>query len=210
MEFWSRFDAIAREHDVLRHRFYVRWSVGELSVAELADYAGQYRHAVVALAEASASAAASADGAMGRELAAHAAEEAEHIELWDRFVDAVGGERAATPNRNTAACASAWSGAGGRGLLGTLVALYAIESAQPQISKTKRDGLATHYGIDGPPAAYFELHERLDVVHASAGRKLIDARLADADHERLLGEAEVVLRSNWELLDGVERSLSHA
>ena len=28
MEFWSRFDAIAREHDVLRHRFYVRWSVG--------------------------------------------------------------------------------------------------------------------------------------------------------------------------------------
>jgi hypothetical protein len=45
-------------------------------------------------------------------------------------------------------------------------------------------------------------------VHASAGRKLIDARLADADRERLLGEAEVVLRSNWELLDGVERSLS--
>jgi hypothetical protein len=47
MHFWSRFDAIAREHDVLRHSFYVRWSAGELSAPELADYSGQYRHAVV-------------------------------------------------------------------------------------------------------------------------------------------------------------------
>ena len=57
MHFWSRFDAIARKHDVLRHPFYVRWSAGELSATELADYSGQYRHAVVALAQATALAA---------------------------------------------------------------------------------------------------------------------------------------------------------
>jgi pyrroloquinoline-quinone synthase len=206
MDFWSRFEALADEHNVLRHQFYVRWSAGELSVSELADYSGQYRHAVVALAQASASAAAGADGELRLELEAHAHEEASHVELWDRFVDAVGGQRAAPPRPETVACASAWSGGNGRGLLPTLVALYAIESAQPQISRTKREGLASHYGIEGPPVAYFELHERLDVAHAAAGRKLIDARLTDADHDRLLDEAELVLRSSWALLDGVERA----
>jgi pyrroloquinoline-quinone synthase len=206
MRFWSRFDAIAREHDVLRHPFYVRWSAGELSATELADYSGQYRHAVVALARATAIAAADADGDARAELAMHAAEETRHVALWDRFVDAVGGDRQAAPRPETTACASAWSGEHGRSQLATLVAVYAIEAAQPEISKTKREGLATHYGIEGPGAAYFELHERLDVEHAAAGRKLIDARLADADQDALLREADAVLRANWWLLDGVDRA----
>src|SRR5262245_15764885 len=50
-------DALRSRHDVLRHPFYRRWSAGELTRAELAHYAGQYRHAVVALARASAQAA---------------------------------------------------------------------------------------------------------------------------------------------------------
>jgi pyrroloquinoline-quinone synthase len=193
MHFWSRFDAIARKHDVLRHPFYLRWSAGELSANELADYSGQYRHAVVALAQATAVAASDADA------------DARDIALWDRFIDAVGGEHSAAARPETAACASAWSGEHGRSVLATLVAVYAIEAAQPEISKTKREGLATHYGISGPAAAYFELHERLDVAHAAAGRKLIDARLAGADHDALLDEADSVLRANWRLLDGVER-----
>ena len=53
MDFWTSLEQIARRHDVLRHPFYQRWSAGELTTGELADYAGQYRHAVVALAEAS-------------------------------------------------------------------------------------------------------------------------------------------------------------
>jgi pyrroloquinoline-quinone synthase len=206
MDFWARFDAIASQHNVLDHQFYVRWSAGELSHEELADYSGQYRHAVVALAQASANAAAAAAGDERTELVAHAAEEAAHVELWDRFVDAVGGERDAAPLPETVACAVAWSGREDRELLPTLVALYAIEAAQPQISRTKREGLAAHYAVDGPAAAYFELHERVDVAHASAGRRLIDARLADADHELLLAEADAVLKANWLLLDGVERA----
>ena len=204
MHFWSRFDAIARKHDVLRHPFYVRWSAGELSASELADYSGQYRHAVVALAQATALAAADADEDARAELALHAFEEARHVALWDRFIDAVGGDPEAAARADTAACASAWSGEHGRSQLATLVAVYAIEAAQPEISKTKREGLAAHYGIEGPGAAYFELHERLDIAHAAAGRKLIDARLGDADHEALLDEADTVLRAHWRLLDGVE------
>jgi pyrroloquinoline-quinone synthase len=206
MDFWARFDVIASNHDVLKHPFYVRWSAGELSATELADYAGQYRHAVVALAQASAAAAANADGELRSGLEAHAAEEANHIALWDGFVDAVGGDRDAVPLPETVECARAWRGQPERGLMPTLVALYAIESAQPEISKTKREGLSAHYRVDGAGSAYFELHEHLDVAHAAAGRRLIEARLDDADHDALLAEADAVLRANWSLLDGVERA----
>ena len=64
----------ARERwNVLRHPFYTRWERGELTRDELAFYAGEYRHAVAALAEA-ASAAGDAE---------HAREEADHVALWD-------------------------------------------------------------------------------------------------------------------------------
>ena len=205
MDFWTSLEQIADRHDVLRHSFYQRWSAGELSRGELADYSGQYRHAVVALASASASAAAHADGDLADQLAVHGAEEAAHIELWDQFVDAVGGDHGAAPNPETARCAASWAGDDQRDLLGTLVALYAIESAQPAISRTKREGLAEHYDVDGHGAEYFELHERLDIEHAAAARALIEARLPASEVEPLLSEAERVLRANWELLDGVER-----
>jgi pyrroloquinoline quinone (PQQ) biosynthesis protein C len=139
-----------------------------------------------------------------RQLSAHAAEEASHVALWDDFTVAVGGDSAAPATPETARCAATWAGERDRGLLPTLVALYAIESAQPAISQTKRAGLAEHYGIEGRGAAYFELHEELDRAHAAAARELIEARLPGADLEPLLSEAERVLAANWKLLDGVE------
>ena len=84
MELWDRLDAAAERLDVLRHPFYVRWSEGTLSRAEIGLYAGQYAHAVRALAAAARSVAGSP------EAAAHAAEEESHIELWDEFARAVG------------------------------------------------------------------------------------------------------------------------
>jgi pyrroloquinoline-quinone synthase len=203
MDFWTSLEQIARRHDVLCHPFYQRWSAGELTTGELADYAGQYRHAVVALAEASRRAADYADADLQAPLRAHADEEAAHVALWDDFTAAVGGDPSAPANADTARCAAAWAGDHERPFLPTLVALYAIESAQPEISRQKREGLAAHYGIEGSGAAYFELHEQRDVEHAAAGRKLIEERLVQADHEPALREAERVLKANWELLDGV-------
>ena len=205
MKFWKRLETVAEQHSVLRHPFYVRWSEGALELTELAHYSGQYRHAVVALAQASASAAASPEA--GRDagaLAAHAAEEAAHVGLWDEFVAAVGGDTGAAPSDQTRACAAVWAGDESRPLLHTLTALYTIESAQPAISATKRVGLARHYGI--PAAEYFELHERLDVEHSAHARRLIDRRLAGSDEDALVATAEAVLKANLSLLDGVEAS----
>jgi pyrroloquinoline-quinone synthase len=206
VDFWSRLDRVRTHCDVLEHPFYRRWSRGELSRGELAGYAGQYRHAVVALAAASADAASGADGALRDHLEAHAAEEAGHVDLWDGFLYAVGGDRDAAPSPETRACAEAWRGSDGRSLTGTLAGLYAIEAAQPAIAEAKRTGLTAFYGFEpGPATAYFDLHATLDVAHARAHRAWIEHGLATADEDELLESAHAVLAGNWTLLDGVER-----
>lgn len=206
MNLIERIDEARARWNVLDHPFYLRWERGELSRDELAFYAGEYRHAVVALADAAAGAARQAAPELRPQLEAHAAEEAGHIALWDDFTAAIGGDPGAAANPETAACARAWAGDGERGLLPSLVALYAIESGQPAIADTKRHGLREFYGCaSGPATAYFDLHSELDREHAAAARALIEPRLAPANEDALVAEAEAVLRANWALLDGVER-----
>jgi pyrroloquinoline-quinone synthase len=201
------FDRLADVHrrcNVLEHPFYARWSAGELTHEELSWYAGEYRHAVVALAEATAATARAAEPAIRAQIEEHAAEEAEHIELWDAFARAVDADLEQEPASESAECAAAWTAAGDA--LEGLVVLYAIESAQPAISRTKLEGLAQHYGLgEGPASEYFALHAERDQEHAAHSRELIEERLEDADEDRLVAVAEAALRGNWTLLDGVER-----
>jgi pyrroloquinoline-quinone synthase len=205
VDLWSRLDDVKARWNVLEHPFYARWSAGELSRADLARYAGQYRHAVIALAEATDRAAHAAPLEQRAALAAHAGEEAAHVALWDAFADAAGTDGPQAPEPETAACAAAWAGEG-RDLLGHLVALYAVESAQPAISRVKANGLREHYGFSaGLGTAYFDLHIDRDREHAAEGRALLEQRLDEADEDALVAEAERILRANWELLDAVER-----
>ena len=202
MELIDRLDAARDRWNVLRHPFYLRWSEGELERDELALYAGQYRHAVGALAEASAAAAVA--GEPNPELDRHAAEEMAHVALWDDFSRALGVDGGPTPLEATSGCANAWTA--GRDRLECLAILYTVESGQPAISRTKLDGLVEHYGMkrDGPETAYFRLHSELDREHAAQARRLLEELAEDADHERLVELAEAAVEANWRLLDGVE------
>jgi len=199
--FFDRVDEVRSRWDVLRHPFYERWVRGELAPSELAFYAGQYRHAVVALADAA--------SRSGDER--HAAEERSHVTLWDGFLRTVGGDRGASATSQTAACAAAWSDPD-RDRPATLAALYAIEAAQPAISETKRTGLVEHYGAaPGSDATrYFDVHAVLDHAHAAEGRRELADIMEPADEGRLLDEAERVLEANWRLLDGVQERASLA
>jgi pyrroloquinoline quinone (PQQ) biosynthesis protein C len=193
MDLFEQVDAARERWNVLRHPFYVRWEAGDLEREELAFYAGEYRHAVVALAEA---ATASGDSE-------HAEEEAAHVDLWDDFARALDAPLDREPLAETAACADAWAPAD---RLEALAVLYAVEASQPAISATKLRGLVAHYGFSetDPAARYFALHAERDVEHAQAARAALE-EASPADTASLAAAAERALEANWRLLDGVER-----
>ena len=83
MNVLDRLDETRAGINVLEHPFYQRWSAGQLSAEELGCYAGEYRHAVLALAEASRLAAAAAGPEHAAALARHAEEETAHVALWE-------------------------------------------------------------------------------------------------------------------------------
>ncbi len=197
MHFFERLEPIQKRWDVLNHPFYARWERGELSPDELAHYAGEYRHAVVALAETAAVA------------GEHAEEEAAHVELWDDFARAAGADAPKPPQPETEECVRAWTSASDD--VEALAVMYAIESAQPAIAATKLTGLVQHYGFEeGPATEYFSVHGELDHEHAAQARAALEARAGAEDTERLLEAAERALAGNWTLLDGVERTFSRA
>ena len=164
MQLIERLDAARERWNLLEHPFYKRWSCGELTRDELAWYAGEYRHAVAALAETAAK--------TGND--EHAREEAQHVRLWDEFAAAFGADTTREPSTETAECVVAWTSPGDR--FEALAVMYAIEAGQPDVSRTKLDGLAEHYDVenDEPGAAYFALHAERDHEHAAESRDALE------------------------------------
>ncbi len=200
MDFFARLDALRARWNVLEHPFYVRWSEGDLEREELAFYAGEYRHAVIALAEAveappraprsptRASPRGCRPARRARRGGGRARGSCGTSSRWP-WTPTSSARRARRPQ----ACRESWTA--GRDALESLVAAFTIESGQPAIARTKLDGLVERYGFEeGPATEYFSLHAELDHEHAAQSRELIEERLADADLERLLEVAEGVLR----------------
>jgi pyrroloquinoline-quinone synthase len=191
MNLIERIDEARSRWNVLDHPFYLRWERGELTRDELAFYAGEYRHTVVALANA---AAAGGD-------AEHAAEEKAHVSLWDDFAAALDAPLDRGPTKETSECVAAWRA---EDALEARAVLYAIESGQPDVSRTKLTGLVEHYGFSkgSKSTEYFELHAERDHEHAAASAEVLrSAHPEEAD--RLVAAAERALKGNWHLLDGV-------
>ena len=191
MNLIERIDKARGRWNVLDHPFYLRWERGELSSDELAFYAGEYRHAVGALADAA---------AIGGD-AEHAAEEKAHVSLWDDFAAALEAPLDREPTAETAECVAAWRAGD---VLEARAVLYAVESCQPEVSRTKLTGLVEQYDFSAGSKGteYFELHAERDHEHAAASAEVL--RAADPEEaDRLVAAAEGALRANWRLLDGV-------
>ena len=146
-DFWARLDEVRAANDVLQHPFYVRWTKGELSREELASYAGEYRHAVVAIADAT-ELAAEGDGSE------RASPSRRRGALARRALGPVRrrcGRRVVRATRSRRPPTALTPGPPATTSLDHLVTLYAIEAAQPAIAKVKRDGLVRLYGDRARP-----------------------------------------------------------
>ena len=153
---------------------------------------------------------------LGRDAVAHESRLDGHPGLerdsLDGVLDRRGGDASAAPTAETELCSAAWAGKG-RNPHATLAALYAIESAQPQISSVKQQGLVELYGYEeGPATDYFDIHATLDHEHAEAHRAFLESAVesGEVDEDELIASAREVLRANWTLLDGVDRANGRA
>ena len=216
-EFLEALDALIAEKHLLNHPFYQLWTEGKLSLEDLRHYAVAYYPHVAAFPRyVSAVHANCTDESLRQDLLENLIEEERgaenHPALWRRFAAAVGAdtsEMSATPRVPEVAEAinefrcTTRDGSVAEGL----AALYAYESQIPEVARTKREGLASFYGItDGDAVRFFSVHEKADVWHRQVEREALGgAALTPEERERALAAADRCLTALNKALDGIMR-----
>jgi len=209
----DRIDERIAAKRLLDHPFYSAWSKGELTREALQKYAEQYYHWVQAFPTwLSATHANAPDAGMRREILANLIDEEQgadnHPELWLRFCDALGLDRDAVRNADLLpetrdAIAAMRRLSRRQPAVASLAGLYAYESQQPEVMKTKLAGLKGTYGLTSG-CEYFEVHETLDVEHSAGEREMI-ASHADGCEAEIDAATQIALDATYKLLDGIER-----
>lgn len=205
--------ALVAERRLLDHPFYQAWSHGELTQEALRTYATQYYQWVRAFPTwLSAVHANATDLSMRQAILENLIDEERgpdnHPELWLRFADALGLERPAVtgaePLPETAeAVATMRHLSRDTPAVAGVAALYAYEVQQPDVMRTKREGLTTLYGVT-TGHDYFVVHEERDVEHSADERALLMRHL-EGHEAAVLSAVNTALGATYMILDGVER-----
>jgi pyrroloquinoline-quinone synthase len=216
-EFLDALDARVAEKHLLKHPFYTLWSEGKLTLENIREYAvSYYPHVAAFPTYVSGVHSGCDDPALRQELLDNLVEEeggpANHPALWRRFAAAVGARETDLSTRprtpEVASAIAEFRRATREGSVAEgLAALYAYESQIPEISRTKREGLAAFYGIEDAHAVrFFTVHEEADVWHRQVEREAL-GRVATtaADQENALAAATRCLDALHRVLDGVMR-----
>jgi pyrroloquinoline-quinone synthase len=216
-DFLNSLDDLVAERHLLKHDFYVLWNEGKLTRKHIREYAiSYYPHVAAFPTYVSGVHSGCDDPALRLELLENLVEEeggpVNHPALWRRFAAALGAaeeDLSIVPRTPEVAAAIAeFRRATREGSVAEgLAALYAYESQIPEISRTKREGLSTFYGIDEPEAVrFFSVHEEVDVWHRKVEREAL-GRVATtpAKREEALAAAGRCLDALNRALDGVMR-----
>lgn len=199
---------------LLSHPFYRRWEAGQLTSAELAAYAEQYRHVEAALPTVLEAVASSLpDGPARRLTEANLAEErgtpVAHAELFETFADAVGASPARPAEPATAALVECQRRAAARGAISGLATLAAYELQAPEIASTKAAALRVHFGLDGVGTRFWDVHATMEADHARWLVEALGAVGGDAGAvEEVAGAASESARAWWSFLDEREAAAS--
>lgn len=202
-------DAEIEKRSLLKHSFYKMWTEGKLSQEHLAGYSQEYFQLVRAVPQLVETIGGFVKEAGTKKVVSGIrGEEEEHVELWAKFAKALGISREAlmayygTPKTRRAI--SRLKSVTEESFCQGAAAMYAIESEQPKISRTKLDGLTAFYGMSavGDGTEYFREHEVADVRHAAVWRGLLQ-KGARADEAVSLKAVALSLTVQNTILDSV-------
>jgi pyrroloquinoline-quinone synthase len=216
-QFFSELDRRIAKYDLLCHPFYKAWGAGELTRAELREYAGQYYNQVASFPVALSTLHGRLPNGELREAVLHnywdevgldAPDPRPHDEIWLDFAEGMDGTRAPRPPilemcdlmalfRHLARNGQPEE---------AVAAFYAYESQVPRVAQEKARGLRELYGADDKTCKYFDLHETADVHHSGVWRDQLGKLIAaGGDAKRALKAAETAAQALWRTLSGIER-----
>jgi len=198
---------------MLSHPFYRDWTEGKLSMAQLQNYAVQYKPFVDAFPRfVSGVHSNCVDRDDRRSLLQNLMDEEglgdspPHPILWQNFIDGIEADRKkkVTPEalyfRDTFLdlCCNRSYEAG-------VSALYAYESQMPDVSREKIEGIKKNWpGIPVHALDFFVVHEKADVSHAFEAECLID-RIDDRKRDIAIDAAKSASGAIWNFLSSVHK-----
>jgi pyrroloquinoline-quinone synthase len=209
IDFRSVFDQAANEYWLLDHPFYRAWVAGELTMEDLGDYAGQYRHVEQALpATLEATAALLPFGESRRLVEDNLADERSrprpHMELLEDFAASVGADTIKALSPATAALVSTYQSAAQAGPVAALAVIGAYEVQAGEVASTKAASLRSQYRLGAVATQFWDIHAQLEDSHANWTAEALDELNASpADVYRY---AAASAEAWWSFLDEREAS----
>ena len=200
----QRIDKIIEEQSLLKHKFYVMWNEGKLSMESLSGYSKEYFQLVRAVPLFVDKVMEKSPSEIQSKIAANRDEESEHIEPWVKFASALGVSQ--NELRNYAGLDKTKQAISNLSCLMNSfeegsAAMYAMEQEIPKISLSKIDGLRKFYGLSEDDAIeYFRLHTEADIRHAALWRKVLE-KTSSSQEDNLVETANKSLAAQNLLLD---------
>tara|TARA_Y100000590_G_scaffold458347_1_gene612876 strand:- start:376 stop:1047 length:672 start_codon:yes stop_codon:yes gene_type:complete len=218
IDFVKKVDKKIQDMHLLNHSFYQSWNEGSLSNDTIREYAAQYFQHVSAFPRYLSAIHSNCEDIKTRQILLENLVDEEkgsenHPELWMRFAEGMGNNRDKVKNavqmKETKELVDTFNklSRSEKYHIG-LAALYCYESMQPEISKTKKNGLQKLYGInDENTLKFFTVHMHADEWHREVIRNLlVELCNTDEKKEQILEAVDSALTALNNFLTGMERN----
>ena len=218
LNFVDQIDKKIEEMHLLNHSFYQSWNKGSLTKNTIREYASQYFQHVSAFPRYLSAIHSNCDHMETRKILLENLNDEEggpedHPELWMRFAEGMGNTRENVRNtvlmKETKELVDIFNQLSRTEKYHVgLAALYCYESMQPEISKTKKEGLQKLYGInDSNTLKFFTVHMHADEWHREVIRNLlVDLCKTKDKQDEILSAVESALIALNNFLSGMERN----
>jgi pyrroloquinoline-quinone synthase len=201
----QRIDSEIEKRSLLKHSFYQMWTEGKLTFDHLQGYSKEYFQLVKIVPKFVENIAKLTNDPSA--INNNAREEAEHVDLWVRFANALGISGSDLMNyggsEKTNEAVDKLMELSTLTFEEAVAGMYAYEMELPKISRSKIDGLKKFYGMDSEDATkYFETHEEADIRHAQVWREILQSIPVERQ-EAAFNAAVKSLQAQNMLLDSV-------